>query len=153
MYIGQVMLTLGAGLFLKLQFQESLTKLFVFEIITGIGTGMNMEPPVLAAQAATCALDTAAVIVTMSFVRTIATAVSIVIGGVIFQNRMDDFSTELATYLGTELASNFDGYNATSNVDQIANLSLDQQVAVRQAYYGSLKAVWIMVGYGFAKLN
>lgn len=145
MYIGQVMLTLGSGLFLNLEFGEGLTKLFIFEIITGVGVGMNMEPPLLAAQAATTALDTAAVVSTMGFIRSIATAVSIVMGGVIFQNRMNDLNEQLVTSLGSDLASNFDGYHATANVEQIASLSPDQQVVVRQVYFTSLKAVWIMV--------
>ena len=84
MYIAQVVLTVGIGLFIELVFRKDLTKLFIFEVIAGIGIGMNIEAPIIAAQAATTVRDTAAVTSTMGFVRSIATAISVVIGGVIF---------------------------------------------------------------------
>ncbi|KAI8190561.1 Efflux pump dotC [Colletotrichum sp. SAR 10_77] len=53
MYAAQVLLTLGTGLLINLEFERNLAKLFVFQILTGIGVGLNIEAPVLAAQAAT----------------------------------------------------------------------------------------------------
>ncbi|KAJ0278785.1 hypothetical protein COL940_007120 [Colletotrichum noveboracense] len=53
MYAAQVLLTLGTGLLINLEFKRNLAKLFVFQILTGIGVGLNIEAPVLAAQAAT----------------------------------------------------------------------------------------------------
>jgi len=145
MYIAQVMLTLGAALFINLQYGETLTKLIIFEIITGIGIGMNMEPPLLSALAAATELDTAAVIATMTFIRSIATAIAIVIGGVIFQNRMNAASDGLIHQLGEQIAGNFSGDQALANVDLIWALPMDQQGEVRKVYFGSLRAVWIMV--------
>ncbi|KAJ0338497.1 hypothetical protein COL154_012733 [Colletotrichum chrysophilum] len=78
MYAAQVLLTLGTGLLINLEFERNLAKLFVFQILTGIGVGLNIEAPVLAAQAATTVRDTAAVLATMSFLRSIATAISVV---------------------------------------------------------------------------
>ena len=145
MYVAQVIFTLGIGLFIDLEFEESLTKLIVFEIIVGIGVGMNIEPPVIAAQAATTIRDTAAVIGTMGFVRSIATAISVVVGGVIFQNEMHLANPALVKVLGLQLASHFDGNRASANVGLIGTLSGTQQVDVRQVYFESLRTVWIMV--------
>jgi hypothetical protein len=146
MYLAQVMLALGAGLFINLHYGEALTKLIIFEIITGIGIGMNMEPPLLAALAAATELDTAAVNATMSFIRSIAIAVAIVIGGVIFQNRMNAANDGLVDQLGAQVARNFSGDRALASVELIGTLPSSHQTAIKQAYFGSLRAVWIMVG-------
>lgn len=144
MYVAQGMLILGAGLFISLEYGEGLAKLVVFEIITGVGVGMNMEPPLLAALAAATELDTAAVTATMGFLRSIATAIAIVLGGVIFQNRMDVEGGELLRSLDPKVADDFSGRNALASVELIAGLPTGQQTAVRMAYFRSLRAVWVM---------
>jgi hypothetical protein len=145
MYISQVLLALGTGLFLDLRFEVSLARLFVFEIIAGIGVGMNIEPPVLAAQAATTERDTAAVVATMSFLRSIANAVSIVVGGVVFQDEMDKAYPRLAAQIGEQSASRFRGAHAVAGVDLISGLPAEEQHVVRLAYFEALKKMWIMV--------
>ncbi|KAI0967572.1 putative MFS transporter [Xylaria arbuscula] len=143
MYAAQVLLTLGVGLFISLKPEESSAKVIIFQILTGVGVGLNIEAPIIAAQASTTVRDTAAVIATMGFLRSIATAVSVVVGGVIFQNEMNRTNPTLVNRLGSQLASLFDGANATENVERISGLASDQQVIVRQAYYQSVKVVWI----------
>ncbi|KXX77404.1 Vacuolar basic amino acid transporter 5 [Madurella mycetomatis] len=144
MYVSQVLLTLGTGLFINLQFEVSLARLFVFEIIAGIGVGMNIEPPMLAAQAATTARDTAAVIATMGFLRSIGNAVSIVVGGVIFQDEMDAAHPSLVAKVGEQNASHFRGGQAVASVDRIFSLPAEDQTVIRLAYFDSLKKMWIM---------
>ena len=136
---------LGAGLFINLEYGEGLAKLIVFEVITGIGVGMNIEPPLLAALAAATELDTAAVTATMGFLRSIATSIASVLGGVIFQNRMNINAGELLQSLPPDVADSFSGNHALASVELIAGLPGDQQTAVRMAYFRSLQAVWIMV--------
>ncbi|KAI0521271.1 putative MFS transporter [Xylaria bambusicola] len=143
MYTAQVLLTLGVGLFIYLKMEENLAQLIVFQIITGVGVGLNIEAPIIAAQASTTVHDTAAVIATMGFLRSIATAISVVVGGVIFQNEMSSMNPTLEEQLGSQIASLFDGGNATANVERISSLTSDQQVTVRQAYYQSVQVVWI----------
>ncbi|KAI8215225.1 Efflux pump dotC [Colletotrichum sp. SAR 10_76] len=133
MYAAQVLLTLGTGLLINLEFERNLAKLFVFQILTGIGVGLNIEAPVLAAQAATTVRDTAAVLATMSFLRSIATAISVVVGGVIFQNQMKAGNSVLVDQIGHDLASRFDGDNASAHVEEIGLLSAGQQVPVWSA--------------------
>lgn len=147
MYAAQVLLALGSGLFISLEFEKSLVRLFAFEIITGIGVGLNIEAPILAAQAAATERDTAAVVATMSFVRSIGTAISIVVGGVIFQNEMNAASPHLVDQLGQQLAGQFNGDKASATVEPIGDLPEDQQDLVRRTYYGALKSVWIMVRF------
>ncbi|KXH32310.1 plays a role in the entry into G0 [Colletotrichum simmondsii] len=144
MYAAQVLLILGTGLLINLEFDKNLAKLFTFQILTGVGVGLNIEAPVLAAQAATTVRDTAAVVATMGFLRSIATAISVVVGGVVFQNQMKAENPGLANLIGGELAGQFDGGNASAHVEDIGMLSANQQVPVRQAYFRALKTVWIM---------
>ncbi|ETS78622.1 hypothetical protein PFICI_10684 [Pestalotiopsis fici W106-1] len=144
MYAAQVLLTLGSGLFIDLEFEQNIKKLVIFEILAGVGVGLNIEAPVIAAQASTTVRDTAAVVATMGFLRSIATAVSVVAGGVIFQNVMRSENLALVDQLGQQLAGQFDGENASANVDKIAALPSDQGVLVRQAYFKALRTVWIM---------
>ena len=150
MYAAQVLLTLGVGLFLDLKLEKELTRLFVFEVIVGSGFGMNIEAPIIAAQAATTVRDTAAVSTMMGFVRSIATAVSVVIGGVVFQNEMDRANPSLVDDVGQELASRFNGSQVTTNIGLIATLPQPQQLVIRKAYFGSLRPVWVMVRVHFS---
>ncbi|KAK0726514.1 major facilitator superfamily domain-containing protein [Apiosordaria backusii] len=156
MYAAQVFLMLGVGLFVSLDFEEreNLGKLFGYEILAGVGVGMNIEGPILAAQAAASELDTAAVIGAMGFARSMATAVSVVVGGVIFQNGMDGRNGELVQTLGEELAKRFGGGEAAGSIEWIALLDREHQQVVRAAYFESLRMVWIMyVAFaGFATL-
>ncbi|KAI0189900.1 major facilitator superfamily domain-containing protein [Astrocystis sublimbata] len=144
MYIGQFLSILGVGLFIYLPFERSLARLFIFEILVGVGGGMNIEPPLIAVQAINSARDTAAVVSSMNFARSIAIAISIVVGGVIFQNEMTAANPALVTQIGAELARQFNGDQATAKVDAINELSDQQQGVVRQAYFRSLRDVWIM---------
>ena len=145
MYVAQVALSVGIGLFIELSFEKDLTKLFIFEVIAAIGIGMNIEAPIIAAQAATTVRDTAAVTSTMGFVRSIATAISVVVGGVIFQNEMNAANPHLMDQLGPQLAGQFTGGQASANIELIGALPRDQQVVVRKAYFEALRTVWIMV--------
>ncbi|PSN59658.1 hypothetical protein BS50DRAFT_614491 [Corynespora cassiicola Philippines] len=144
MYVSQITLTLGVGLFIYLEFEEDLTRLFVFEILVGVGVGMNIEAPVLAAQATTTAHDTAAVIATMGFLRSIATAISIVVGGVIFQNQMNAANPGLVSQIGNQLASQFNGDQALAKVELINRLEVGEKLYVERTYFDALRKVWIM---------
>ena len=145
MHVAQVLLTLGVGLFIYLKLEENLVQLIIFQVLTGVGVGLNIEAPIIAAQASATVRDTAAVIATMGFLRSIATAVSVVVGGVIFQNEMNRANPSLVDQLGSQLAGLFDGANATANIERISSLASDQQVIVRQEYCQSVKVVWISV--------
>ncbi|KAL4870718.1 major facilitator superfamily domain-containing protein [Aspergillus spectabilis] len=136
MYVAQAFLTLGAGLLVSLHFETSITRLIIFQTIAGIGVSMNIDAPILAAQAATTVRDTAAVTATMGFVRSLATAVSVVVGGVVFQNQMNAKNAGLVKHVGVEIARGFNGELAASN--------LEEQAIVRETYFGALRSVWVM---------
>ncbi|KAH7087655.1 putative MFS transporter [Paraphoma chrysanthemicola] len=143
-YVAHIFLCLGCGLLINLKIGESLTKLIIFEIITGVGIGMNIEPPLIAVQAAMTVMDTAVIQATITFVRSLATTVAIVVGGVIFQNRMNAASHKLVDEVGEEVARMFNGDEASASVELIRTLPPAQQQFVKDAYFRSLRSVWIM---------
>ncbi|KAI0901424.1 major facilitator superfamily domain-containing protein [Annulohypoxylon nitens] len=144
MCTGQLLSILGVGLLVYLPFEKSLARLFNFEILIGVGCGMNIEPPLIAVQAVNSERDSAAVVSSMNFARSIAIAISIVVGGVIFQNEMTAANPGLVAQIGAELGQQFNGDQASAKVEAINKLPDQQQGAVRQAYFYSLRDVWIM---------
>ncbi len=144
-YIAHGALLLGTGLLMMLKPQGSLARLIGFEIITGIGVGMNIEPPLLAAQAAMTEQDTAVIQATMTFLRSLATTVAIVVGGVIFQNRMDSGGPALIEQVGGKVAEQFSGRYAAANIELIKALPKEQQRFIKNAYFDALRADWMMV--------
>jgi MFS family permease len=146
MWLGLVLLTLGVGLLINLDVTASWGKIFGFQIISGIGVGMNFEGPLLALQAVVGAKNTATATATIGFVRSMSTAISVVIGGVALQNQMAKQGPQLVHSLGEELASLLGGTNVTANIELIGTLPPDQRKIVRQALFDSLRTTWIMVG-------
>ncbi|KAL3431427.1 putative MFS transporter [Aspergillus tetrazonus] len=148
MYIAQGFLVLGSGLLISLDCESNITKLITFQILIGIGVGMNIEAPILTAQAATSARDTAAVTAAMGFVRSLSTAISVVVGGVVFQNEMNAKNEGVASHLGLNSTSarGFSGDLAASIVREISALGLnaDQEALIRKTYFEALRVVWIM---------
>ncbi|KAF4637455.1 hypothetical protein G7Y89_g608 [Cudoniella acicularis] len=141
-YIGLVLMTLGTGLLINLDVEANWYKIVGYQILVGAGVGMNFEGPLLALQASVDVRDVAAATATIGFTRTLSTAVSAIIGGVVFQNQMVKEAPLLAS-LGPEVASLLKGGSATANVDVIKTLPLDQQLIARIAFCRSLRAMWI----------
>ncbi|KAL8347606.1 hypothetical protein RB601_003006 [Gaeumannomyces tritici] len=144
MFVAQVIFILGTGLLSNLGFEQDLTRLFLYEILIGVGIGMNLEGPLLPAQSTASARDTAAIITTMDFSRALFTAISVVVGGVIFQNMMNAANSTLVHTLGPEVAVRFTGPQAAASIDFIRSLAGDQQSLVRERYFDAFKPVWIL---------
>ncbi|KAF4948879.1 hypothetical protein FSARC_13620 [Fusarium sarcochroum] len=143
-HAGLVLMTLGMGLVISLDLDPNWAKLISFQIVSGVGVGMNFEGPLLAVQTVVPHKDVAAATTAMSFVRTIATAISVVIGGVLFQNEMKKEKEALVRGLGPELARLFYGASASASVDVIKKLPPESQLVVRKAYFHSVDKMWIM---------
>lgn len=144
-YVGLPVMTLGIGLLIDLGTEGDWARLVAFQLIGGCGVGMNFEGPLLAVQAVASPGDVATATTTMGFVRTLSTAISVVIGGVVFQNEMGRKKGMLQEALGVETAGLFDGASATANVEMIRNLLEAQRDIVRGAFHGSMRTMWIMV--------
>jgi hypothetical protein len=144
-WIGMVLMTLGFGLFLDLEASANWAKIILFLIIGGVGTGLNFQSPMLALQASVAPNDMAAATATFGFIRSLSSAISVIIGDVVIQNEMARRRATLVTALGPQLANVFSGGLASASIGLIGTLEPNQQVIVRKAYFESLRTMWAMV--------
>lgn len=145
-WIGMIFMTVGNGLFIHLDAFSTLGEIIGYEIISGIGAGLLFQTPIIAIQAMVSQEDTATATATLGFIRNMATACSIVIGGVVFQNSMGKMKgTLLATGMSETLAEQLTGASAAANIEYIKDIDNPAQVlAVREAFALSMRNMWIL---------
>ncbi|KAK3054433.1 hypothetical protein LTR09_004701 [Extremus antarcticus] len=143
-YFGMFMMTLGYGLFVDFDANSSWTKLIIYQIISGLGTGPIFQAPIIALQAHINPRDIATATATLGFVRQLATSTSVVIGEVVFQNEMKKKASTLIRALGPKLAKQLGGGNAGAESQLIDSLPMGQRSVVRVAFADSLMPMWAM---------
>jgi MFS family permease len=141
---GMVFLTLGFGLFIDLGSPVNWAKLVVYQIVAGIGVGPNFQSPLIALHSGLEPKDIAAATSTFQFIRQLATSISIVIGGVVFQNGMQKQYPTLLAELGPGLANQLSGGSAGANVGLVASLQGEQGRVARDAFWNSLREMFIV---------
>jgi hypothetical protein len=137
-------MTLGFGLFIDLDAKANWAKIILFQIVAGIGVGPLFQAPLIALQSRIAPRDIAVATATFGFTRNLSTAISVVIGGVVFQNEMQKKTPSLIASLGPDLAGRISGSSAGANVMLIEQLPPAQRAIARSAYFGSLRTMWIM---------
>jgi len=139
---------LGNGLYILFGTHSSLVEIITVQIVAGIGAGLLFQAPMIALQALVPQDDNATATATWMFMHNIATALSVVIGGVLFQNSMDIRVKSLAvspTNLPSNITEALGGGNAAANVMLVNTIrDPDQKAAVREAYSWSLRNIWIL---------
>ncbi|KIX95455.1 uncharacterized protein Z520_08972 [Fonsecaea multimorphosa CBS 102226] len=145
-WAGMALLTVGNGLYIYLNATSSIGSIAAFEVVAGLGGGLLFEPPLIALQALVSQDDTATATATLGFIRGIGVSLSIVSGGIIFQNGMQLRRPSLRDHgLPTNLIETFSGPDAATSIDLIATIpDQAQRLAVKQAFAWSLRNVWIM---------
>ena len=78
-------MTIGTGLFINFGDQNVLWKIIVFQVVAGLGAGTLFLSPMLALQNYLSKEDISAGLAAFTFLRSIATSISIVVGGVVLQ--------------------------------------------------------------------
>lgn len=139
-----VVMTLGFGLFINFGDTFSLVKVVLFQTVAGLGVGLNFQPPLIALQAHVRQQDVATTTATFGFIRNIATSMSIVIGGVVFQNGMQSQTGKLQEILGPAQAQKLAGDSAAANVGILTTLPPVQQRAAQVAFARSFRDMWIL---------
>ena len=145
-WVGVTLLTIGSGLYVHLNATSSIGSIIAFEVVAGLGAGLLFDPPLIAIQALVSQDDTATATATLGFVRSVGISLSIVSGGIIFQNGMQLQRSNLRDHgLPTDLVKNLSGADAATNINLIATISNQaQKLAVKQAFAWSLRNFWIM---------
>ncbi|EOA89022.1 uncharacterized protein SETTUDRAFT_168220 [Exserohilum turcica Et28A] len=141
---GMFLMTLGYGLFIDLNVNSSWAKIIIYQIITGIGVGPNFQSPLIALQSLVPKRDIATATATFGFIRNLGSAISVVVGGVVFNNQMKSKQPELAASLGQQAASAFGGGTAGANVGLVKSLPDSQKFVAKKAFADSLSTMWIM---------
>ncbi|TGO59379.1 hypothetical protein BCON_0045g00420 [Botryotinia convoluta] len=143
-YFGLVVMTLGFGLFINLPRKATWSKIIIYQIIAGIGVGPNFQSPLIALQTLVKKADIATATATFGFTRNLSTSISVVVGSVVFQNEMQKRSGELIKALGSSVASELSGGSAGASVDIVKGLPAAGREVARDAYWGSLRIMWII---------
>lgn len=136
-------MALGFGLYINLPDSHDWAKIIIYQIIAGIGVGPNFQSPLIALQSLVAPRDIATATATFGFTRNLSTSISVVIGGVIFQNRMQKQYPTLLAALGPQLAGQLSGGSAGANVGVVSALPAGQREVARLAFHNSLRTMWI----------
>jgi ribosomal 50S subunit-recycling heat shock protein len=132
---------------LLIHFTTITTPSFVFiiiQILVGAATGIMYPAPLIALQTGIQARDSATATSTFGFIRQLSAAISVVLGGVVFQNGMESHSESLQVDVGSVVALLFTGKEAAANVLLIQGLGEAEQMSVRKVFAASLKQMWIL---------
>lgn len=145
-YTGTILLLIGTSLYTTVSATSSIASIVGFEIIAGLGTGLLFTPPLLALQAHVKQENTATATSTIGFVKNLSTCLSVVLGGVVFQNGMEGRVKDLkAAGLDSNITSMLTGDQAAANLMLIGTISNPvKQMVVKQAFAGSIRYIWVV---------
>jgi hypothetical protein len=124
-------MTLGYGLFIDLSPTSSWAKIILYQIVAGLGVGPNFQAPLIALQNGLQPRDIGTATATFGFVRLLASAISVIVGGVLFQNELAKSGVTVA---GGPLAG----------VGAIAQAPQDTAEELRAKYSDALQKMWIL---------
>ena len=145
-WVGAAVMTLGIGLYISLGTDTPVATIVGFEIVGGIGTALLFQAPMIAVQNTVSQANTATATATLGFVRNVATSISIVLGGVVFQNSMDIRQSSLAAAgLSEAILAALSGDRAAANVGIVKSIQdAAQRHMVQDAFAWSLRNMFIM---------
>ncbi|KAL1887754.1 hypothetical protein Sste5346_009992 [Sporothrix stenoceras] len=142
---GFVLLTAGFALFTNLGDHANWAKIILYQIVASLGVGPNFQATLLSLHTTVDRRDVASATATFGFIRQMSTTISVVIGGVVFQNQMQQQHDKLVASLGAEAANLLSGSNAASSVDVVASLLSGPALqTARSAYWVAIRTMFIM---------
>ncbi|EXJ87054.1 hypothetical protein A1O3_04011 [Capronia epimyces CBS 606.96] len=142
-WFGLAMMTLGYGLFIDLDPWANWAKIIIYQIVMGIGVGPNFQSPLIALQSHVKGHDIAVATALFGFVRNLSTAVSVVLGGVVFNNELSKKEGYLRTVLSPEDARILTSSSFAATTGFVRRLHGAQKHAVNVAYTSSMRTMWI----------
>lgn len=145
-WVGVTFMTLGTGLFINQGTMTPLAPIVIYQIVHTVGIALMYQAPMIAIQNTVTQSDTATATATLGLFRNMATALSIVIGGTVFQNSMAAQQQKLAAAgLKPSVLAALSGDMAAANVNVIKTISdLTQRRAVQDAFSWSMRNMFIV---------
>lgn len=150
-YAGFLFSILGAGLLIDLptsrtspSFSSAWARIIIYQGIIGIGTGLMFQPPLVALQSNVPPQNNASVTASFALVRSMSSAIAVVIGSTVFANEMSaQYDTILSAVGGnTTIAAGLTGANAQANLFLVDTLPAAAQTTVRLALYKAIQTIW-----------
>jgi hypothetical protein len=145
MWVGALLLCVGLGLFITWGAHTTTAQVIGYQIIGGAGSGLLFEPPLIAVQSQVKQQDVATAISTLSFIRCVGLSISVVVGGTIFMNSMDNRAPLLrAAGLPPNILEDLKGENAMANVMLPGSLHNPAwELAAKEAFSWAIRNMWI----------
>ncbi|KAF2093560.1 putative major facilitator superfamily transporter [Rhizodiscina lignyota] len=144
LWFGFILLTLGYGLFIDLRRNSDWAKIILYQIIAGIGVGPNFQAPQIALQNNVNPRDIASATSTFQFIRNIGFTVSVVMGGVVFQNEMQKQAGWLIADLGLATTQELTGSSAGASTRVVDALPEPERLIAQDALTHALHEMWII---------
>ncbi|KAH8660569.1 major facilitator superfamily domain-containing protein, partial [Xylariales sp. PMI_506] len=145
-WIGSILLCIGLGLFIMFSPQTTVAQVIGYQIIGGIGSGLLFESPVIAIQSQVGPEDMATATSTINFIRNVAIALSVVVGGSLVQNSMSKQTAAfISAGLPEDLIQQFSEQNALANVLAVKAIPNETwRLVVEDAFCSALRNLWIL---------
>ena len=133
-WLGMALMSLGFGLFISFSSSPSWARIVVFQIIAGVGVGCLFQSPLVALQSHVAPSDIATVTATFGFTRNLSAAVSVVVGGAIFQNQMATRVAAKHPHLPQKIIDALSGGVVGGSTSLASDLSPKERSAVLNIY-------------------
>ncbi|EPE33744.1 MFS general substrate transporter [Glarea lozoyensis ATCC 20868] len=141
---GMILSTLGTGLLIDLGAETNWPKIIIYQLIIAVGLGPNFQAPTIALQARFPPADGGVAVSAASAIRALSAAFSIVLGGVILENRLSAKGGRLiAAGISSTMADAIAKNGAAGSVELVSQLTPAQQHIFRLAVKDSLADMWI----------
>ncbi|KAK0701273.1 major facilitator superfamily domain-containing protein [Lasiosphaeris hirsuta] len=113
-------------------------------LIAGAGIGPNSQAPLIALQTTVEPQDMASVTSMFAFMRQMATAISIMVGGIVFSDEMQKQYQAISAQGSPDLVNALSSGRAVASVSWIADLPADEANVARQAYHICLRQMRVV---------
>lgn len=145
-WIGVTLMTLGTGLYIKFGTDTSIAVIVGLEIIGSFGPALLFQAPLVAIQNSVSQADTAAATASWGLIRSVAMSLSVVVGGVVFQNSMEARQSSLAAAgLSDSVLEALSGTQAAANVGIAQSIAEpSQRQVILEAFAWSLRNMFIL---------
>ncbi|KAF1730570.1 Efflux pump roqT [Beauveria bassiana] len=139
--IGNGLVTLAAGLYINLGVEQSLTKIVIYQIIAGFGSGVLLTTILPAVQGAMPQQDIAPASATWAYLRAFGSIWGISIPSAIFNTRFDHYAKDITDHAVRTALAGGSAYSHVSN-KYLYSLPEGTRQQVINAYMASIRNVW-----------
>ena len=139
-------MTIGTGLYIHFGTDTSVAVVVGLEIFGALSPALLFQGPMVAIQNTVSQVDTAAATAALGFIRSVAMSLSVVVGGVVFQNSMDARQSSFAAAgLVESVREALSGNQAAASVGITASIQdASQRQVVLEAFAWSLRNMFII---------